>query len=163
LVDWRRTAILCNKILADSPQQPVGAVTVHSAQRVTTDNAHPVIADTATRAMAYVALTRGRDTNQAYIYTRDNAEAHHDHSAAPDVGALHQLCCSRNRAATASLTPIGTGTARAASTVTYRLHAPGCGNTLTRSPMANPVTPGPSAATVPVASSPTPRRATPVG
>jgi hypothetical protein len=31
---------------------------VHSAQGVTTDTAHAVIADTATRAMAYVALNR---------------------------------------------------------------------------------------------------------
>jgi hypothetical protein len=44
----------------------------------------------ATRAMAYVALSRGRDTNQAYIYTSDNTEANHD--SAPVAGAeLPQL------------------------------------------------------------------------
>jgi ATP-dependent exoDNAse (exonuclease V) alpha subunit len=67
------------------------AVTVHSAQGVTTDTAHAVLADSATRAMAYVALSRGRDTNQAYIYTRDDAEADHDHSAPVATGEIHQL------------------------------------------------------------------------
>jgi conjugative relaxase-like TrwC/TraI family protein len=66
------------------------AVTVHSAQGVTTDTAHAVIADSSTRAMVYVALSRGRDTNQAYLYTRDNAEAEHDHSGIV-AGELHQL------------------------------------------------------------------------
>jgi hypothetical protein len=67
------------------------AVTVHSAQGVTTDTAHAVIGDTATRAMAYVAMSRGRDTNQAYIYTRDEAEADHDHTPPTARGELHQL------------------------------------------------------------------------
>jgi conjugative relaxase-like TrwC/TraI family protein len=66
------------------------AVTVHSAQGVTTDTAHAVIADSATRSMAYVALSRGRDTNQAYIYTRDNAETEHGHTLSTG-GELHQL------------------------------------------------------------------------
>jgi conjugative relaxase-like TrwC/TraI family protein len=68
------------------------AVTVHSAQGVTTDTAHAVIAETATRSMAYVAMSRGRDTNQAYIYTRDIAEAEHDHSDPLAGGEVHQLC-----------------------------------------------------------------------
>jgi hypothetical protein len=67
------------------------AVTVHSAQGVTTDTAHAVIADSATRAMAYVAMSRGRDTNQAYIYTRDTTEAEHEHSGSVNDGELHQL------------------------------------------------------------------------
>jgi hypothetical protein len=66
------------------------AVTVHSVQGVT-DTAHAVIADGATRAMAYVALSRGRDTNQAYIYTRDSAEADHDHRQPVVSGELHEL------------------------------------------------------------------------
>jgi hypothetical protein len=65
------------------------AVTVHSAQGVTTDTAHAVLADGATRAMAYVALSRGRDTNQAYIYTRHDAEADHDHGVV--AGDVHHL------------------------------------------------------------------------
>jgi conjugative relaxase-like TrwC/TraI family protein len=46
------------------------AATVHSAQGVTADAAHAVLSETATRALAYVALTRGRHTNKAYICER---------------------------------------------------------------------------------------------
>jgi conjugative relaxase-like TrwC/TraI family protein len=67
------------------------AITVHTAQGVTTDTAHAVLAETATRAMAYVAMSRGRDTNQAYLYTRDNTEADHHQSATKAGGELHQL------------------------------------------------------------------------
>jgi hypothetical protein len=67
------------------------AVTVHSAQGVTADTCHAVIAESASRAMAYVAMSRGRDTNHAYIYTRFGGEADHDHSA-PVTGAdVHVL------------------------------------------------------------------------
>jgi conjugative relaxase-like TrwC/TraI family protein len=44
------------------------AITVHSAQGVTADTTHAVISQTATRALCYVALTRGRHTNTAYLY-----------------------------------------------------------------------------------------------
>jgi hypothetical protein len=67
------------------------AVTVHSAQGVTTDTAHAVIADSATRSMAYVAMSRGRDNNQAYLYTRDSAESEHDHGTPVPQGQVHQL------------------------------------------------------------------------
>jgi ATP-dependent exoDNAse (exonuclease V) alpha subunit len=67
------------------------AVTVHSAQGVTTDTAHAVLAESATRAMVYVAMSRGRDTNQAYIYTRDDAEADHEHDHPVAAGDLHRL------------------------------------------------------------------------
>ena len=39
------------------------AVTVHSAQGVTADTTHAVLGENTTRAMLYVAMTRGRDTN----------------------------------------------------------------------------------------------------
>jgi hypothetical protein len=64
---------------------------VHSAQGVTTDTAHAVLADSTTRAMAYVALSRGRDTNHAYIYTRDTTEADHDHTPPIAGTELHLL------------------------------------------------------------------------
>ena len=67
------------------------AVTVHAAQGVTTDTAHAVIGEGASRAMAYVALSRGRDTNQAYIYTRDSAEIDHDHTDPIASGELHRM------------------------------------------------------------------------
>lgn len=56
------------------------AVTVHAAQGVTADTTHTVLADTASRNLAYVALTRGRESNHAYLYHRDTAEADHAHS-----------------------------------------------------------------------------------
>jgi hypothetical protein len=44
------------------------AVTVHSAQGVTADSTHAVLGENTTRSMLYVAMTRGRETNGAYIY-----------------------------------------------------------------------------------------------
>ena len=46
------------------------AVTVHSAQGVTADTTHAVLGENTTRSMLYVAITRGRETNTAYIYQR---------------------------------------------------------------------------------------------
>ncbi len=54
------------------------AVTVHTAQGVTADTTHAVLRENATRALSYVALTRGRDTNTAYLYQR-TAEHEHQH------------------------------------------------------------------------------------
>lgn len=65
------------------------AVTVHSAQGVTADTAHAVIGETASRGLAYVAMSRGRDTNQAYVYTRFSGEADHEHAA--PVAGMHLL------------------------------------------------------------------------
>lgn len=52
------------------------AVTVHSAQGVTADTTHAVLGENATRALLYVAISRGRDTNTAYLYER-TVEAEH--------------------------------------------------------------------------------------
>jgi hypothetical protein len=46
------------------------AVTVHTAQGVTADTTHAVLGGKTTRAMLYVAMTRGREINSAYIYER---------------------------------------------------------------------------------------------
>jgi hypothetical protein len=43
------------------------ALTVHSAQGATADTTHALLSDNGTRALAYVALTRGRDANTAYL------------------------------------------------------------------------------------------------
>jgi hypothetical protein len=51
------------------------AVTVHSAQGVTADASHAVLGENTSRAMLYVAMTRGRQTNTARIYQR-TTEAH---------------------------------------------------------------------------------------
>ena len=67
------------------------AVTVHAAQGVTADTSRAVVAESAGRDLAYVAMSRGRDTNHAYIYTHVSGEAHHEHSA-PVAGAdVHVL------------------------------------------------------------------------
>ena len=55
------------------------AVTVHSAQGVTAERCRAVIGDTTTRNLAYVAMTRGRDTNEVYLYEGTVGEADHQH------------------------------------------------------------------------------------
>jgi conjugative relaxase-like TrwC/TraI family protein len=67
------------------------AATVHSAQGVTADTTHAVLSDTATRAMAYVAMSRGRDDNHLYIYSREAGEADHEHRHLLDAAAVHQM------------------------------------------------------------------------
>jgi hypothetical protein len=67
------------------------AMTVHSAQGVTVDTAHAVIAESASRAMAYVAMSRGRDTNHAYIYTHVSGEADHEHATSVAGADVHML------------------------------------------------------------------------
>jgi ATP-dependent exoDNAse (exonuclease V) beta subunit len=41
---------------------------VHAAQGVTAESTHAVLGENTTRSMLYVAMTRGRETNSAYIY-----------------------------------------------------------------------------------------------
>ena len=52
------------------------AVTAHRAQGVTTDTAHTVVTATTTRENFYVAMTRGRHANHAYVVTD---QPDHDH------------------------------------------------------------------------------------
>lgn len=55
------------------------AVTAHRAQGITTDTAHVLVEPTATRENLYVAMTRGRESNQAYVILDrldDHATAH---------------------------------------------------------------------------------------
>ena len=51
------------------------AVTAFRAQGVTTDTAHVLVEPTATRETFYVAMTRGRHSNRAYV-TLDRADDH---------------------------------------------------------------------------------------
>ena len=46
------------------------ATTVHAAQGVTADTTHAVLGDTASRNLVYVAMSRGRARNTAYLYQR---------------------------------------------------------------------------------------------
>jgi conjugative relaxase-like TrwC/TraI family protein len=61
------------------------AVTVHSAQGVTADTTHAVLGENTNRALAYVAMTRGRESNTAYVYQRTVGEADHQHRQLEDV------------------------------------------------------------------------------
>jgi hypothetical protein len=66
------------------------AATVHSAQGVTADTGRAVIGETASRAIAYVAISRGRDDNHVYIYSRAAREADHEHRHLLDAAQVHQ-------------------------------------------------------------------------
>jgi conjugative relaxase-like TrwC/TraI family protein len=52
------------------------AVTSHRAQGITTDTAHVVVASSTTRENFYVAMTRGREANQAYVAIDQPDAAH---------------------------------------------------------------------------------------
>jgi conjugative relaxase-like TrwC/TraI family protein len=67
------------------------AATVHAAQGVTADDAFTLLGERASRAMAYVAMTRGRHTNHAFIYQRIAAERDIDHTAPVVSPELHTL------------------------------------------------------------------------
>jgi hypothetical protein len=45
-------------------------LTSRSGGRITADTTHAVLGENTTRSMLYVAITRGRETNTAYIYQR---------------------------------------------------------------------------------------------
>lgn len=53
------------------------AVTAHRAQGVTVDNAHVLVEPTSTRENVYVAMTRGREANQAWVIC-DRPDQNHD-------------------------------------------------------------------------------------
>ncbi|WP_354500795.1 MobF family relaxase [Mycetocola sp. 2940] len=52
------------------------AVTSHRAQGITTDTAHVVVASSTTRENFYVAMTRGREANTAYVAIDQPDDAH---------------------------------------------------------------------------------------
>ena len=56
------------------------AATVHSAQGVTADSCYAILGEGASRAMLYVAMTRGRHNNEAFLYQRFTNEADHEHA-----------------------------------------------------------------------------------
>jgi hypothetical protein len=67
------------------------AATVHSAQGVTADSAYAILGEGASRAMAYVAMTRGRHNNEAYLYQKFGQEAAHEHAKPITSPAIHQI------------------------------------------------------------------------
>jgi hypothetical protein len=65
------------------------ATTVHSAQGVTADTSYALLGEGASRAMAYVAMTRGRHNNKAFVYQRLANEADHAHTKPLSTDDLH--------------------------------------------------------------------------
>jgi len=66
------------------------AVTVHSAQGVTAETTHAVLAETTSRNLLYVALTRGRAANHVYLHDRQAGEGDHEHREVPGVHTLRR-------------------------------------------------------------------------
>jgi len=66
------------------------AITVHSAQGVTADTTHAVLGERTSRALLYVAMTRGRHTNTAYLYERHATETAHEHREEPGMHVLRR-------------------------------------------------------------------------
>ena len=67
------------------------AATVHSAQGVTAESCYAILGEGTSRAMLYVAMTRGRDNNEAFLYQRLTGEADHHHSAPVSGEQVHLL------------------------------------------------------------------------
>jgi conjugative relaxase-like TrwC/TraI family protein len=67
------------------------AVTAHRAQGVTVDTAHVVVTASTTRENLYVSMTRGRESNIAYV-ALDQPDDSHSTPEADDVTARTVLC-----------------------------------------------------------------------
>ena len=67
------------------------AATVHSAQGVTADSSYAILGEGSSRAMAYVAMTRGRHNNEAFLYQKFSNEADHEHAKPVTAPGIHQL------------------------------------------------------------------------
>ena len=68
-------------------------MTVPGGDHIAADarRAHAVIAESASRAKAYVAMSRGRDSNNAYVYTDVSSEADHEHTTPVGGANVHVL------------------------------------------------------------------------
>lgn len=60
------------------------AVTAHRAQGLTVDTAHTIVTTTSIRETFYVAMTRGRQANRAYVTVDEPDDAH------PELDVVHQ-------------------------------------------------------------------------
>jgi conjugative relaxase-like TrwC/TraI family protein len=65
------------------------AATVHSAQGVTADSSYALLGEGASRAMLYVAMTRGRHNNEAFLYQHFVNEADDDHTQLLSGDGIH--------------------------------------------------------------------------
>jgi hypothetical protein len=95
------------------------AATVHAAQGVTADDCYAILGERASRAMAYVALTRGRNTNEAFIYQPVTGEADHQHTppvTEPESHTLRRGNTYPPRTTSARSSPTTTGPRRCTTT-----------------------------------------------
>jgi hypothetical protein len=73
------------------------ATTLHAAQGITVGGAtregacFTVLSDQASRAMAYVGMTRGKDENHAFIYQPITGESDHEHGPLAAGAQIHTL------------------------------------------------------------------------
>jgi conjugative relaxase-like TrwC/TraI family protein len=73
------------------------ATTLHAAQGITVGDAttpgvcFSVLSDKASRAMAYVGMTRGKDENHAFIYQPITGEADHEHGRLASGAEIHTV------------------------------------------------------------------------
>ncbi len=81
------------------------AVTVHAAQGATAARCHAVLSVTGRRHAAYVAMTRGRESNTVYLYDRVGGEGDHEHSPQPEPG-VHVARRGDNQDAAEALTAL---------------------------------------------------------
>jgi len=73
------------------------ATTLHAAQGITVGSStregacFTVLSEQASRAMAYVGMTRGKDENHAYIYQPITGESDHEHTQVAAGEHIHKL------------------------------------------------------------------------
>jgi conjugative relaxase-like TrwC/TraI family protein len=65
-------------------------ITVHAAQGTTADTTHAVLGETNTRALLYVAMTRGREANNAYFYERPGEAPEYGDAGANGLHAVRR-------------------------------------------------------------------------
>ncbi|MDT5371204.1 MAG: hypothetical protein QOC62_5635, partial [Mycobacterium sp.] len=75
------------------------AATVHSAQGMTADSSYAILGEGSSRAMAYVAMTRGRHNNEAFLYQKFGQEADHEHAKPVAAPGIHQARRGNNHSA----------------------------------------------------------------
>lgn len=66
------------------------AITVHASQGTTAHSTQAVLAENTSRATLYVAMTRGRESNTAYLYERMADEGDHEHADVPGVHVMRR-------------------------------------------------------------------------
>lgn len=90
------------------------ATTVHSAQGVTADSSYTVVAGTESRQLLYVALTRGRHTNHAFVAVTADGDAHNaitrDGVLPPTALDVLQRVLSRDTAPRSATTTVAEAT-----------------------------------------------------